>query len=416
MKTKEINLPEIIGKGYGKFWKDKEHRYIALKGSRGSKKSKTTALWIIYNMMKYPKSNTLCIRQIANTLRDSVFADLQWAAERLGVSHLWDFPKGKLEVRYVPTGQRILFRGLDNPLSLTSLAVPKGVLNFVWIEEAYQITEDAFDKIDMSIRGELPPDYFFRIMLTFNPWSQHSWLKTRFFDEPDKFTLPLTTTYTCNEWIGQQTIEIFEQMKIRNPRRYQIEGLGEWGVSEGLIFSNWSVENFDLSELPNKNELINCNGMDFGFEDPTTLIRSAVDTTNKVIYVYEEYWNQHMTPDHIEEMIKSNNLQKVQIIADNARPEIIAQLNRKGCNIKACKKGRDSVLTGINFIQDYKIIVHPTCNNIQKELSLYAWLKDKEGKTLDKPEDNNNHCIDALRYSLEPIMKPVPLSRVRSWN
>lgn len=415
MKTKEINLPAIIGKGYGKFWKDKEHRYIALKGSRGSKKSKTTALWIIYNMMKYPKSNTLCIRQIANTLRDSVFADLQWAAERLGVSHLWDFPKGKLEVRYVPTGQRILFRGLDNPLSLTSLAVPKGVLNFVWIEEAYQIKEDAFDKIDMSIRGELPDNYFFRIILTFNPWSEHSWLKKRFFDDPDKFTLSFTTTYKVNEWIGQQTIELFKEMSIRNPRRYRIEGLGEWGVSQGLIFDNWEIQDFDLSKLSNKNELINVNGMDFGYEDPTTLIRSAVDDNNKIIYIYEEYWNQHQTPDDIEKMIKDNDLQKISIIADNARPEIIQQLNRKGCNIKPCKKGKDSVLTGIIFIQDYKIIVHPNCTNIIKELSLYAWLVDKDGKTQDKPEDANNHCIDALRYSLEPIMKPKQKSRVRSW-
>jgi phage terminase large subunit len=416
MSKTVINLPEIIGKGYGKFWKDKEHRYVVVKGSRGSKKSKTTALWIIYNMMKYPQSNCLCIRQIANTLRDSTHADLKWAINRLRVQHLWQTKDSSLEITYLPTGQKILFRGLDNPLSLTSISVPKGIINFCWVEEAYQITEDAFNKIDLSLRGILPDKHFFRIILTFNPWSEHIWLKKRFFDNPDKFTLPLTTTYQVNEWIGEQTIELFKEMEKRNPRRYLVEGLGEWGISEGLIFSNWETKQFNLSQLPNKNELINVNGMDFGYEDPTTLIRSAVDTTNKIIYIYEEFWNQHQTPDDIEKMIKENNLERIQIIADNARPEIINQLNRKGCNIKGCKKGKDSVLTGIIFIQDYKIIVHPSCINITKELSTYAWKVDKKTeKTLDVPEDANNHCIDALRYSLEPIMKPQQKSKIRSW-
>ena len=415
MKTKEINLPEIIGKGYGKFWKDTTHRYVICKGSRSSKKSKTTALWIIYHMMKYPLSNALVVRQVYNTHRDSTYSDLQWAVNRLKVSHLWKFSKSSLWVEYMPTGQRIMFRGCDNAMSITSISVPKGVLNICWFEEFFQINEDDFNKIDMSIRGELPPGYFFRIIGTFNPWSDKHFSKKRFFDDPDEMTYSFTTNYMVNEWNGPETIKLFENMKKRNPRRYRIEGLGEWGISEGLVYDNWEVSNFNLKDIPNSQDFILCYGADFGFNDPTTILSIAVDEENKYIYIYSELYKKYMTPDDIEKMIKDNNLQKCRIIADCSRPEIISQLNRKGCNVVACKKGKDSILTGIQFIQDYKIIVHPSCTHVQEELSLYCWDKDKLGNKLDKPEDTNNHTLDALRYSLEPIMKPKQKSRVRSW-
>ena len=175
------------------------------------------------------------------------------------------------------------------------------------------------------------------------------------------------------------------------------------------------MEDFDLSKLDNKNELILCNGCDFGFNDPTTFIRSAVDEKNKIIYVYEEHWNQFMTVDDMEELLKKHNLNKVEFIADNARPEIIEQLNRKGCKLKACKKGKDSIMTGIAFLQDYEIIIHPSCPKTYEEFTLYSFATDKDGNLLDKPEDRNNHTIDSLRYSIEPLMKPKKKSRIRSW-
>lgn len=414
MRTR-VNIAEIIGKGYGKFWRDTTHRYVICKGSRSSKKSKTTALWIIYTMMKYPLSNALVVRQVYNTHRDSTYSDLQWAAERLKVSHLWRFSKSLLTAEYIPTGQKILFRGCDNAMSITSISVPKGVLNIAWFEEFYQISEDDFNKIDMSIRGTLPEGYFFRIIATFNPWSDKHFSKKRFFDNPDEMTYSFTTNYLLNEWNGPETIKLFEVMKERNPRRYRIEGLGEWGISEGLVYDNWEVSSFNLKDIPNSQDFILCYGADFGFNDPTTILSVAVDEENKYIYIYNELYKKFLTPDDIEKLIKDNNLQKSRIIADNARPEIINQLNRKGCNVVACKKGKDSVLTGIQFIQDYKIIVHASCIHVQEELALYCWDKDKLGNRLDKPEDNNNHTLDALRYSLEPVMKPKQKSRARSW-
>jgi phage terminase large subunit len=178
--SKEISLQQTVGKGYINFWRWRG-RYRVVKGGRGSKKSATAALWIIHNMMKLPLANTLVLRKSFNTHKDSTWAQLKWATNRLGVSHLWQFKKSPLEAIYKPTGQKILFRGLDDPMSITSITVDKGYLCWAWFEEAYQIlNEDDFDKVDMSIRGELPEGYFKQITLTFNPWNEKHWLKRRF--------------------------------------------------------------------------------------------------------------------------------------------------------------------------------------------------------------------------------------------
>ena len=259
-----IKLSEVVGKGYKDYWRSK-CRYVVCKGSRGSKKSKTTALWIIYHMMKYPLANTLVVRRVFNTLKDSCWTDLKWATYRLGVQELWKFSKSPLEATYLPTGQKILFRGLDNPMSITSITVEKGILCWAWFEEAYQINnEDDFNKVDMSIRGQLPDGYFKRLMVTFNPWNENHWLKKRFFDVTDDNILAMTTNYTCNEWLGEDDIKLFEDMKINNPRRYNIEGLGEWGISEGLIYDNWCVEDFNEADIARKGNVISSYGLDWG--------------------------------------------------------------------------------------------------------------------------------------------------------
>lgn len=268
-----INLAKKIGKGYKTFWNFKG-RYRVVKGSRGSKKSTTTAQWIIYNMMKYPLANTLVLRRVFNTHKDSTWTQLKWATNNLRVSHLWHFSKSPLEATYKPTGQKILFRGLDDPMGITSITVEKGFLCWAWFEEAFQVmNEDDFNKIDMSIRGELPEGYFKQITLTFNPWSEKHWLKKRFFDNPDNNTLALTTNYMCNEWLGEDDIKLFESIKENNPRRYKIEGLGEWGIAEGLVYENFEELEFNVEEISKKTGVISLFGLDFGYtNDPTAFI------------------------------------------------------------------------------------------------------------------------------------------------
>ena len=218
MADELLDFKEILGRGYGDFINTK-CRYRVCKGSRGSKKSKTTALDLIMKLKQYPLGNALCIRRYSNTLRDSVFSDLKWALHKLKMDDDWICTVSPMQFTNVFTGQKILFRGLDDGLKVTSISVDKGVLCFVWFEEAYEIQEDDFNKVDLSIRGEVPEGYFKQITLTFNPWSANSWLKARFFDTPDEDTFIKTTTWQCNNWLDEADRNIFLKMKVQNPRR-----------------------------------------------------------------------------------------------------------------------------------------------------------------------------------------------------
>ena len=398
------NLPQIIGKGYATYWNYKG-RYRVVKGGRGSKKSTTTALWIIYKMMQYPLANTLVIRRIFNTHKDSTYTQLKWASNVLGVSHLWKFSKSPLEATYIPTGQKILFRGLDDPMSITSITVEHGHLCWCWFEEAFQVmNEDDFNKVDMSIRGELPKGYFKQITLSFNPWSEKHWLKKRFFDAEDEDVLAITTNYACNEFLGEDDKKLFEKMKINNPRRYNIEGLGNWGIAEGLIYNNFEELDFDIEEIKKRKNIKSAFGLDFGYtNDPTAFICSLVDLDNMEIFIFDEHYQKAMSNKMIVDMIKYKGYAKERIIGDSSEPKSIDDIKKQGIyRIKGARKGKDSILNGIQYIQDFKIYVHPKCENTIIELSNYVW-DTKDGNAINKPIDDYNHLMDALRYSLEDI-------------
>ncbi|NYV68143.1 PBSX family phage terminase large subunit [Bacillus sp. Gen3] len=403
LMTNHISLKKVVGNGYKEFWNCKK-RYRVVKGGRGSKKSTTTALNIIYRMMQYPLANTLVIRKVFKDHRDSTWKQLKWATQQLGVTHLWEFKISPLEAIYKPTGQSIYFRGLDDPMSVTSITVDKGHLCWAWFEEAYQITnEDDFNKVDMSIRGELPPGYFKQITLTFNPWNERHWLKKRFFDVENENVYAITTNFLINEFLGDDDRAIFEDMRINNPRRYKIEGLGEWGIAEGAIFNNWYVHAFDKNEIIKRDGVRSAFGLDFGYTvDPTALPASLVDMKNKELFIFDEIYERGLLNNQIADKIKEKGWQKELIIADSAEPKSIAELKRLGIRrIAKAEKGKDSVNAGIQFLQQFKIIIHPSCTNAINEFSNYVWARDKDGQMLNKPADEFNHLIDALRYSVE---------------
>lgn len=400
MTMEQLKISDIVGEGYREFWNFKG-RYLLCKGSRGSKKSTTAALKIIYNMLRFPLSNSLVVRQTFNTLRDSCWKQLQWATEKLGVANQWKFTVSPLEATYLPTGQKIYFRGLDNPLSITSLTVAKGYLCYCWLEEAYQITsEDDFNKIDLSFRGELPKGYYRQIIFTFNPWSDKVWFKKRFFDVPnDSNHLCMTTTYKCNEWLDKTDIQIFEDMRERYPRRYEIEGLGNWGISEGLIFDNWKVENFNPDEL----DFPLWIGLDFGWEDPTAISILRVDETNKLLYFCKEYYYNHKTLEQVAQWLKDNGYAKSLIMCDSAEPRSIVELGTLGIlRAKPAAKGKGSIMEGIRKLQQYQILLHPSCTHAEIEFSNYTFEKDKQtDEWTDKPIDDFCHLIDAARYATQ---------------
>lgn len=403
---RKISLPEYVGKGYGTFWKWRG-RYRACKGSRGSKKSKTAALWYITNLMKYPDANLLVIRKVFRTLKDSCFTELKWAINRLGVQGFWEIKESPLEMTYKPTGQKIYFRGLDDPLKVTSITVEHGYLCWAWIEEAYEIGKESdFNMLDESIRGAIPPEtgLFKQITLTFNPWNEHHWLKKRFFDSPDSETLAMTTNYLCNEWLDEADRKVFETMRLNNPRRYRVAGLGDWGIVDGLIFENWEEKVFDMDEIRRLTSVRSAFGLDFGYtNDPSALFCGLVDERTKTLWVFDEMYQYGMSNERIASEITRMGYRKERIRAESAEPKSIDRLRELGIShIRKARKGKDSVNNGIDYLQDFHIIVHPRCVNFIIEISNYTWDTDtKTDKRLNVPIDDFNHLMDAMRYAME---------------
>ena len=407
MNEKRISLQEVVGKGYKDYWNFKG-RYRVCKGSRASKKSKTTALNLIYRIMKYPQANLLVVRKVFGTLKDSCYTELKWAIHRYGVDSLFDCKLSPLEITYKPTGQKIYFRGLDDPLKITSITVDVGCLCWCWIEEAYEITdENDFNMLDESIRGITPEGLFKQITLTLNPWNEKHWIKKRFFDKEDENILAMTTNYMCNEWLDEADLKVFEDMKKNNPRRYEVAGLGNWGVTEGLVYENWSEHIFTLDEVRELEGIESVFGLDFGYtNDPTALFCGLIDIKNKVLYVFDEMYQKGMSNEKIAEAIRSMGYSKERITADSAEPKSIDRLRELGIwNIRPARKGKDSVNNGIDFIQGFKILIHPKCENFIKEIGSYCWDKDKEGHSINKPVDADNHLMDAMGYALEGYIK-----------
>lgn len=403
-----ITLPDIVGKGYGSFWRFKG-RYRVCKGSRASKKSKTTALWYITNMMKYQDANTLIVRKTFRTLKDSCFTELKWAIHRLGVDAFWEVKESPLEMTYIPTGQKIYFRGLDDPLKVTSITVEHGCLCWMWIEEAYEISSEAdFDMLDESIRGQVPDGLFKQITLTLNPWNEHHWIKKRFFDTKSDEVLSMTTNYKCNEWLDKADLKVFETMRKQNPRRYKVAGLGDWGIVDGLVYENWKEKAFSLEEVKKVKGVKSVFGLDFGYtNDPSALFCAMVDESTKTLWVFDEMYQNGMSNEAIAEKVIHLGYGKEKVRADCAEPKSIDRLRELGLShIRKSRKGKDSIINGIDFLTDYHIIIHPRCVNFLTEISNYTWGTDsKTGKKLNKPIDDFNHLMDAMRYALEECVK-----------
>lgn len=414
MTTSEIKMSQIVGGGYDEFWNCKK-RYRILKGGKGSKKSATTALNFIYRLMREEGSNLLVVRQVYATHRDSTFAQLKWAQERLGVASLWSNTVAPLEMVYKPTGQKIIFRGFDDVLKLASTTVPYGYLNYVWIEEGFEIASEAdFDKLDLSVpRGKIPPPLYKQTTITFNPWSEGHWLKKRFFDNKSQLIATFSTNYLINEFLDSTDREVFERMKRDNPRKYAVAGLGNWGISEGLVYENWRI---GKPEIPKSDEYKwkSFFGLDYGYtNDPTAFIGFMANPTDKKLYIFTEFYEKKMLNCDIAEKIKEMGFSKERIRADAAEPKSNEDLKRMGISrICPSVKGRDSILNGISAISEYEIIVDKSCVNTIKELSSYIYGDNTNERGQRMPKDADNHLCDALRYAFFDVKYFHPAKEV----
>ncbi len=415
--TNTVDLSAVVGGGYGDFWSCRS-RYRVLKGGKASKKSTTTALNLLVRLMQYPEANLLVVRQVMDTHRTSTFAQLRWAAQRLGVEHLWRATTSPLELTYLPTGQKIFFRGFDNVYKIASTTVTRGVLCWVWVEEAFEIpSEEAFDTFDLSVpRGEVPPGLFKQTTLTFNPWSDRHWLKRRFFDTPSPEVTAFTTDFRCNEFLDEADKAVFARMERENPRRFAVAGRGDWGIVDGLIYDNWQVQAFDVEALPDPWKYKRVYGLDYGYaNDPTAFLAAAVNPLDRVLYIFDEFEERGLLNCHIADRLQEMGYAGERIRADSAEPKSNEELRRQGIHrIFPAAKGPGSLLSGIARLQEYRMIVHPRCVHTAAALSAYAWERDGTG-SINRPRPGDDHLPDALRYAMEDIVhfRPAPPRRER---
>ena len=384
MKTEEIYLPDIIGKGYASFWHSK-NRYRVLKGGRGSKKSTTTALWYIYNIMKYPQSNAVVVRKTFNTHKDSTFAQLKWAAKRLGVFDKWKFTLSPLECTYTNTGQKILFRGFDDPLKLTSITVDTGVLCWAWIEEAYELDSvDDFDTFDETIRGEQPEGLWKQVTLTYNPWINSHWTKDRYWDNEYPDTFRLTTTFKCNEWLDDADRQKIEVLEFTNPERYKVVGLGEYGIPGGAYFDEFRADIHVIDPFVIPDDWKRYTTKDYGL-DMLANYWIAVDSHNKA-YVYKELYESNLIISAAAARIKEVNGND-DIYSKFAPPDLWNRRQETGKSAAQLFSDNGEVLTKANN------------NRVQGWYNLKEWLKpydDEQGiKTASLVIFKN--CVNLIR-------------------
>lgn len=376
---------------------DYSKRYEVYYGGAGSGKSVFIAQKLIVKACASPRK-ILVIRKYGTTLRDSV---VELVKSMLKKWHVYPYCKMN-ETTFtltLPNGSVFLFKGLDDEEKLKSIAD----VTDIWVEEATEISESEFTQLDLRLRaltGNL------QLIVSFNPVSKVNWVYTRWFAEDAVYdrdaTIIVHTTYKDNRFLPQEYIQALEEKMYSNPTYYRIYALGEFASLDKLVFTNWKVEQFDHSTIPGELMI----GLDFGFvNDITALTASVMDEANKRIYIFKEWGSTNKTNDEIAAVIKSLGFSKSTIIADSAEPKSIEEIKRQGVSrIKACSKGKDSIIHGIQKLQQYEIVVHPDCEGTITELQNYAWKKDKKTKEyVNEPIDDFNHHLDALRYSIQCV-------------
>lgn len=379
---------------------NRQERYQIFYGGAGSGKSFFLASKLILDLLK-TKQKLLVVRQVFASIRDSVYEEIVSAINRMGVDKLCVISKSTLDITFL-NGSKIIFKGADDERKLLSISG----IDMVWVEEASDITKELFNQLELRLRGGSAKKRYF---LSFNPISATHWLKTEFFDNPREDSFVCHTTYKDNRFLDDEYIASLEEMEERNPQKYQVYALGEWGTSNKQVYENWKVEPVDVSQVVQQNKgIVSSFGMDFGYvADPSTMIATLVDMNNKKLYIFDEMYQHGLLNNQIADRIKRMGYAKERIVADSAEPKSIAELKNLGLSrITGAKKGKDSILFGIQFILQFEIIVDPGCTNTINELQNYGYKKDKTtGQYSNTPVDDYNHLMDALRYAMEPFSK-----------
>ena len=377
-----------------------QSRYQVLWGGAGSGKSHIVARKWLYRILKESdvQHKFLIARKVNKTLKRSVFTLFKNIISRWGLYSEFEFNHTDLTITYRYNGTQLMFTGMDDPEKLKSIEGVTGI----WMEEATEFAQEDSEQLDLRLRGETK--YPKQIILTLNPISEQHWIKRVFFDDPIAGVFTLHSTYLDNGFIDSDYKMVMENKRKTNPRYYNIYALGNWGTADGLVFNNVTQRLIRPEEIAG----LECvQGLDFGYtNDPTAFHQSYIDLDQKRIFVYDGFYETGMSNAQIAAAIKEMKAHKHMTTADSSEPKSIDYIKGKDVRIQGAMKGKDSVNAGIDFLSEFDIVVNSHLSHFMTEFLNYAWMVDKKtGKAINRPIDEFNHFLDALRYSVEKYMK-----------
>lgn len=406
MKT--IRLSEIIAPSFaGVHHGIKRHQYTHywLKGGRGSTKSSFISLEIPLLLLKNPGCHAVVLRKVGNTLRNSVYNQMQWGIEQLGLTSKFSFKVSPLEITYKKTGQKILFFGVDDKTKIKSIKLPFGYPGVIWYEELDQFT--GMEEIRSLNQSLLRGGTQFWAFYSFNPpKSRDSWVNTeQLQEESDRLVSHTTYLQVPRDWLGDQFLLEAEKLKNKREMLYRHEYLGEVTGTGGNVFDNVIEREITDEEIAAFDRLK--YGIDFGFAvDPFAFNAMHYDKKRETLIIFDEINEQRLSNKAAYERIRGKVSNRL-ITADSAEPKSIAELRGYGLNIRGARKGPDSVDYGIKWLQSRAAIVvdKRRCPHTYKELVGYEYERNKDGEFISAYPDKDNHNIDAIRYACEDEMR-----------
>ena len=372
-------------------------------GGRGSLKSSFVSLVVVMLVISNPDYNSLVLRKVSNTIRDSVFAQYMWAIEKLGLAEDWDSKVSPPELIYKPTGQRILFRGADDPMKLKSVKVSKGYIAVTHFEEKDQFAgrKEIRSILQSTRRGG---DLFWNFESYNPPISRDNWANKDSAEEHAGRLVHRTTYLEAPaEWLGEQFINDAEELKARDLRAYQHEYLGEAVGTGGNVFDNLELREITDAEIRGFDRIF--QGADWGwFPDPFAFIRVHYDKARETIYLLDEIYENKLTNEESAKRVKERKYNDTYITCDSAEPKSIADWRALGLPAKEARKGPGSVDYGMKWLQKRKIVIdRRRTPHAYDEFVNYEYERTKDGEIISGYPDENNHTIDALRYALERV-------------
>lgn len=401
------------------------HTTYNLPGGRGSCKSSFVSLEIVNGIMKDTTghSNAIVFRLYGNTLRESVFSQIAWAIDTLGVNHLWKSRLSPMQWTYTPTGAQIIFRGLDDPSKLKSIKPTRGVFRYIWFEEFSELPGPNFTRnVMQSVQrgGDT-----FTVFRSFNPpISANNWANV-FIKEPDERATTLQTDYTMipPEWLGEAFLYEAQRLKEVNPQAFEHEYMGIPTGTGGEVFPNLEIREITDAEISNMGYIY--QGLDFGFAvDPAAFLRVSYDRKHDTIYFLDEIYKRGLSNAQLSEEIKAKGYHKdgrggyvspvfgvmsaegqQLITADCAEPKSIADMRSAGLKCTGCHKEPGCVEYRVKWLQHRRIVIDPARTpNAYREFVNYEYMTDKDGNFLSRLPDKDNHTIDAAAYALDRLI------------